>query len=291
MSISNNPTITAILAKTIPYFAEKGIANPRLEADLLLAAVLDLPRVQLYAQWDRPLEPAEIARYRELVAKRVQGWPAAYLIGKKSFLNWDFIVTPAVLIPRPETEELVVAVVTALQGRTGLQGVEIGVGSGVIVISLAKAFPDSQWQAIDLDAEALAVAKLNAENLGVADRICFFQGDLFQPVLDSGRRFDLIISNPPYISSAELAGLQAEVRREPVMALDGGVDGLEFYRRMAPQMDRILAGDGLIALEHGYQQREPLERLFHVAGYCTESIPDLAGWDRILLARRMESEK
>jgi release factor glutamine methyltransferase len=291
MSISNNPTIAGILAKTIPYFRRKGIANPRLEADLLLAAVLDLPRVQLYAQWDRPLEPAEILRYRELVAKRVQGWPAAYLIGKKSFLNWDFIVTPAVLIPRPETEELVAAVVTALQGRAGLQGVEIGAGSGVIVISLAKAFPDSRWHAVDLAAEALSVAELNAGNLGVADRIRFLQGDLLQPLLDSGRRFDLIVSNPPYIPSAAIAGLQAEVRREPIMALDGGVDGLEFYRRMAPQIDRVLAADGLIALEHGYQQRGPLERLFRATGYRTESIQDMAGWDRILLARRMGSGK
>jgi release factor glutamine methyltransferase len=288
MSISNNLTIAGILAKTIPYFKAKGITNPRLEADLLLAAVLDLPRVKLYADWERPLEGPEIARYREMVAKRVQGWPLAYLTGKKSFLSWDFVVTPAVLIPRPETEELVEAVVTAASGRENLKGVDIGTGSGAIVVALAKLLPDSHWCAVDLAEDVLAVARLNAQNLDVADRIRFIQGDLLQPLLNSSERFDLIVSNPPYIPSPEIAGLQPEVRREPVLALDGGPDGLELYRRMLPQMDQLLAKQGLIALEHGYQQREPLEQLFQAVGYSTNSLQDLAGWERILLARRSQ---
>jgi release factor glutamine methyltransferase len=286
MSTSNNLTIAGILAKTIPYFKEKGLSNPRLEADLLLAAVLDLPRIKLYVDGDRPLEATEIGRYRELVARRAQGWPLAYLIGKKSFLSWNFNVTPAVLIPRPETEELVEAVVTAVAGRKHLTGVDIGTGSGAIVVSLAKLLPDSRWHAVDLSAAALAVAERNAVELGVADRICFIRGDLLQPLLDFGERFDLIVSNPPYIPSDEIGGLQPEVRREPALALDGGPDGLDLYRRMAPQMGQLLADGGLIALEHGYEQRESLEQLFQTAGFTTVSQTDLSGRERILLARR-----
>jgi release factor glutamine methyltransferase len=286
MSINNNLTIAGILAKTVPYFKEKGIPNPRLEADLLLAAVLNLPRVKLYADWERPLEGSEIARYREMVAKRIQGWPLAYLAGKKSFLSWDFVVTPAVLIPRPETEELVAAVVTATTGWDRVKGVDVGTGSGAIVVALAKLLPGSRWCAVDLAEDALAVARLNAQKLGVADRIRFIQGDLLHPLLNSGEDFDLIVSNPPYIPSAEIDGLQPEVRREPVLALDGGPDGLDLYRRMLPQLDQLLSDRGLIALEHGYRQREPLEQLFRTAGYITDSLPDLAGWDRILLAHK-----
>jgi release factor glutamine methyltransferase len=289
MSINNNLTIAGILAKTVPYFKEKGITNPRLEADLLLAAVLDLPRVKLYVDWERPLESSEIARYREMVTKRVQGWPLAYLAGKKSFLSWDFVVTPAVLIPRPETEELVAAVVTAASGWDHVKGVDVGTGSGVIGVALAKLLPGSHWCAVDLAEDALAVARLNAEKLDVADRIRFIQGDLLQPLLNSGECFDLIVSNPPYIPSAEIGGLQPEVRREPVLALDGGPDGLDLYRRMLPQLEQLLSGRGLIAVEHGYRQQEPLEQLFQAAGYTTDSLQDLAGWQRILIARKVET--
>jgi release factor glutamine methyltransferase len=286
MSISNNLTIAGILAKTTPYFKEKGLTSPRLEADLLLGAVLNLPRVKLYADWDRPLEPAEIDRYRELVAKRVQGWPLAYLSGKKTFLSWEFVVTPAVLIPRPETEELVAAVAAALKGRENVKGVDVGTGSGAIVIALAKLLPGSRWYAVDLAEDALAVARLNAQRLGVADRISFLQGDLLQPLLNLDESFDLIVSNPPYIPTAEIADLQPEVRREPTLALDGGPDGLDLYRRMLPQVTQLLSRQGLVALEHGYGQRQALEQLFQAAGYTTESLQDLAGWERILLADR-----
>jgi release factor glutamine methyltransferase len=286
MSIGNNPTIAGILAKTTPYFKEKGIPNPRLEADLLLAAVLDLPRVKLYADWDRPLETSEINRYRELVAKRVQGWPLAYLSGKKTFISWEFVVTPAVLIPRPETEELVATVAEALKERENVRGVDVGTGSGAIVIALAKLLPDSRWYAVDLAEDALAVARLNAQRLGVADRISFLRGDLLQPLLNLEDRFDLIVSNPPYIPTAEIASLQLEVRREPALALDGGPDGLKLYRRMLPQVTQLLSRQGLVALEHGYGQRQVLEELFQASGYTTDSLRDLAGWERILLARR-----
>lgn len=286
MSTSSNLTIAAILGKTVPYLAQKGLPNPRLEADLMLGFVLDLPRVKLYSEWDRPLNHDEIQRYREIIAKRVQGWPMAYLTGKKPFLSWDFVVNQAVLIPRPETEELVEAVVNAVQGQTVRWGADIGTGSGAIVISLAKALPESRWVAVDISPEALDVAQTNASNLGVAERIRFVRGDLLQPLLDCGQQFDLIVSNPPYIPSSEIAGLQPEVRKEPVLALDGGADGLDLYRRMIPELVRVLTPEGMVAFEHGCGQREPLTALLNQAGYECNALQDLAGLDRIILARK-----
>lgn len=284
MSI-NNPTIGSIIAKTVPFLKEKGLPNPRLEADLLLAGVLKLPRVKLYAEWDRPLEPAEIQQYREVIVKRVQGWPLAYLSGKKSFLSWEFDVTPAVLIPRPDTEILVEAVVNLVKDHQELKGVDVGTGSGIIAIALAKLLPGSKWYAIDLSPEALAVAEANAVQLGVDQQISFIKGDLLEPLMNLGESFELIVSNPPYIPSATIETLQPEVRREPLLALDGGQDGLDIYKRLLPQAKALLAEGGICAMEHGWDQRGSLEKLFKESGFITQSIPDLAGLDRVIIGR------
>jgi len=280
MSISN-PPIKVILEKTIPYLAEKGLPNPRLEADLMLAAVLDLPRVKLYSQWDRPLEPRELQRYREFIVKRVQGWPLAYLTGKKAFLSWEFEVTPQVLIPRPETELLVEMTYNRLKNLPGAQGADIGVGSGVIVVSLAKLLPESHWFGVDISAAALEVASGNAAKLGVSSQIDFIRGDLLEP-LPSPSRLDLIVANAPYVPSALLTTLQPEVRREPALALDGGSNGLEVYRRLIPQAVRFLKTGGFLAIEHGDDQRSELERIFKAAGFVPEGFSDLAGKDRFM---------
>ncbi|MGE5607403.1 MAG: peptide chain release factor N(5)-glutamine methyltransferase [Bacteroidota bacterium] len=285
MSI-NNLTIGSIITKTVPFFKERGLPNPRLEADLLLAAVLKLPRVKLYSEWDRPLEPAEIQQYREVIVKRVQGWPLAYLTGRKSFLSWEFQINPAVLIPRPETELLVEAVVEAVKGRMEITGVDVGTGSGIIVISLAKLLPGSSWYATDISPGALDVAEANAVQLGVEQQIRFLNGDLLEPAAGSGVEFDLIVSNPPYIPSAEIGSLQPEVRQEPLLALDGGPDGLDLYRKLLPQARKLLKADGIIAVEHGFDQRKSLEDLFRDAGFVTESKADLAGWDRVMIGRK-----
>ncbi len=285
MSISNL-TIGSIITKTVPFLKEKGLLNPRLEADLLLAGTLNVPRVKLYSEWDRPLEPAEVQQYREIIIKRVQGWPLAYLTGKKSFLSWEFEVTPAVLIPRPETELLVEAVVEAARERQGITAADVGTGSGVIAIALAKLLPGSTWYALDLSPDALAVAEANAVQLGVERQIRFMAGDLLGPVADSGVSFDIIVSNPPYIPSATITSLQPEVRREPLLALDGGSDGLDLYRKLLPQARELLATDGIIAVEHGFDQRNLLEGLFKEAGFLSQSISDLAGLDRIMIGRK-----
>ena len=285
MSI-NNLTIGSIITKTVPFFKERGLPNPRLEADLLLAGVLKLPRVKLYSEWDRPLEPAEVQQYREVIVKRVQGWPLAYLTGQKSFLSWEFQITPAVLIPRPETELLVEAVVEPFKDRPGLIGVDVGAGSGIIAISLAKLLPSSSWYATDISSEALSVAEANAVQLGVEQQIQFLNGDLLEPLANSGVSFDIIVSNPPYIPSAEISALQPEVRQEPLLALDGGPDGLDLYRKLLPQAQKLLKAEGIIAVEHGFDQRNSLEVLFKESGFITESKADLAGWDRIMIGRK-----
>lgn len=285
MSI-NNLTIKTILEKTVPYLAEKNIPNPKLEADLMLAAILDLPRVKLYSQWDRPLEPAEVQGYREIILKRIQGWPLAYLTGKKFFLSWEFAVSPSVLIPRPETEILVEAVFEKLKYKNDVTGADIGVGSGAIVISLAKLLTESIWYGIDLSAEAMEIAGQNAIQLEVASQITYLQGDLLEPLLQRSLQLDVIVSNPPYIPNPEIISLQKEVLREPVLALDGGYDGLDIYRRLIPQAVACLKPGGLLAVEHGYNQRNDLAALFEKSGFICEFLSDLAGIDRIIIGMK-----
>lgn len=283
--MAENLSIGDVISKTVSYFAGHGISNPRLEADLLLAKVLGLPRVRLYSAWDRVLTSAELQQYRELIAKRVQGWPNAYLVGKRAFLSWDFSVTPAVLVPRPETEILVEAVYDRVKSRTAMSGVDVGTGSGIIAITLAKLLPQSTWVALDISPEALEVAEANAKNLGVESQISFRLSDLLEPYLSEQTRFDLILANPPYIPTGELPSLAPEVQKEPRQALDGGPDGLEVYRRLLPQAAILLNKDGLIAVEHGFDQREPLEELFRREGLIPTPLKDLSGADRVLIGQ------
>ena len=289
---SNLPmSIGTIIAKTVPFLAEKHLPNPRLEADLMLAHVLDLPRVQLYSQWDRPLEPAEVQAYREILLRRVQGWPLAYLTGQKSFLSWEFKVTPDVLIPRPDTEMLVEAVVDALKARGPVTGADVGTGSGIIAIALAKLLPESRWFALDLSPEALAVAAENADRLDVAGWVEFRRGDLLAPLAGEGLQLDAVVSNPPYIPSAVIATLQPEVQREPRLALDGGQDGLAVYRRFVPQALELLKPDGLLAVEHGHDQSAALMEYLTGLGLNCRSLADLAGRDRVIIGGRTEAHR
>ncbi len=286
MSTNNNLTIGEILAKTIPYLAEKKLPNPRLEADLMLAHVLDMPRVKIYSEWDRPLNAAEVQNYREILRQRVQGIPLAYLTGSKAFLSWDFKVTPAVLIPRPDTEILIETVVAALKDRGPVSGADIGTGSGIIAITLAKLLPESRWVAVDVSETALAVAQANAVQLGVGDRVEFCQGDLVEPLINRPVPLDAIVSNPPYIPTVQLTQLQTEVQNEPRLALDGGPDGLDVYRRLLPTAFPLLKTGGLVAVEHGFDQRPAITEIMAGLGMTVTSCPDLAGNDRVTVGRK-----
>jgi release factor glutamine methyltransferase len=237
--------------------------------------------VRLYLDFDKPLGEPELARYRELVRRRAEGEPAAWLTGAREFHGRRFLVDARVLVPRPETEEVADAALAALP--PGGAALDLGTGSGVLAVTLALARPDARVTAVDLSADALAVARANAERLGAA--ITFLEGDLFAP-LPGGARFDLVVSNPPYVPSGELAGLSREVRREPVVALDGGPDGLEVLRRVVAGAPGVLRAGGALVVEMHETHGEALVTLCRQAGFAeAEARRDLAGLPRVVVAR------
>lgn len=258
-----------------------------LDAGVLLAHVLDRPRTALLAHPEMPLTDEQAAQFATLVKRRAAGTPIAYLIGRHPFYDRDFLVTPDVLIPRPETEHLIDAALAWARGRVVLRVADIGTGSGAIAVTLAAHLPDAHVHAVDCSPAALDVARQNAERAGVGGRITFHQGDLLAPLLAQGEPLDLIAANLPYIPTADLAALDV-ARHEPVLALDGGPDGLDAIRRLLTQAPRVLAANGLILLEIGAGQGEA------AAGLAREQFPgaeiavlhDYAGHDRVLRVER-----
>ncbi len=259
-------TIRRVLGWTAQHFEKKGVDAPRLTAELLLAHTLATTRVRLYVDLDRPLEASELKAYRELIARRAEGEPTQYLTGAKDFYNRRFKVDRRALIPRPETELLVEAVLQAMPEGAPLAALDLCTGSGCIAATLAKERPACRVVAVDLSKEACALAKENAAALGVSERVEVRQGDLFAP-LAPGETFDVIASNPPYVASGELAGLQREVQREPRLALDGGVDGLAVIRRIVAGAMAHLRPGGLLALEIGETQGGAVRALLEGAGF------------------------
>ena len=278
-------TIGRILKWTEQYFGTKGVESPRLDAEVLLSYVLKKERIYLYVHFDQPLEAAELAAYKELIKQRVNHVPVAYLLGQKEFMGLTFKVTPATLIPRPDTEILVQAAVERLRGREKVSFADIGTGSGAICLSVLSFVPDSTAVTVDISQEARAVAEENAESLGLSERIVFFTGDLLEPVKD--RRFTAILSNPPYIPEQDIEGLQAEVRcQEPYGALAGGKDGLDFYRRLCSEAPVLLDDDGFMAFEVGIGQAAKVAALAEENSLIarTEILKDLAGIERVVIA-------
>ncbi len=270
-----------LLGWTQGFFAQKGVDAPRLTAELLLASALGCDRVRLYLDFDKPLGDPELARYRELVRRRAEGEPTAYLVGAREFFGRRFAVDARVLVPRPETELLVEAALAALPA--GGSALDLGTGSGAVAVSLALGRPGARVTAVDLSAGALEVARANAAALGAA--VDFLEGDLFAP-LPPGARFDVVASNPPYLPAGDLAGLQREVKREPRLALDGGADGLQVLRRIVEAAPRWLAPGGVLLLEMHESHLEPLPALCRAAGFeRAEARRDLAGLPRLTVAR------
>ena len=279
--------IGSILQWTGQYFADKGVESSRLDAEVLLSHILGKDRLYLYVHFDQPLEDGELAAFRAAVLRRAKREPVAYIIGEKEFMGHLFAVSPAVLVPRPDTEILVEAVIEKLQDFQGkeIRLLDIGVGSGAIIISLLKEFPAANGVAVDLSPTALATAKENAARLGVAERLEFRQGDLLAPV--RGEKFDLLVSNPPYIPEAEMDDLAAEVKKEPQLALVAGKDGLDCYRKLLAEGQEILNDGGLLALEVGIRQAEAVCRLAEEAGWRECEIRlDYGGIQRVVLARK-----
>jgi release factor glutamine methyltransferase len=276
-------TVRRVLGWTTQHFEKLGLDSPRLTAELLLAHVLRTSRVRLYTDLDRPLEAAELAAYRGLIGRRAAGEPTSYLTGTREFYGRTFAVDPRVLVPRPETELLVEAVLQAVPRDAEVRILDVCTGSGCVGITLALERPRARLLATDTSPGAVEVARANAAALGAADRFEARLGDLFAPVAGESP-FDVVVANPPYVPAAELPTLSPEVRREPSLALDGGPDGLDVVRRIAAEAPRRLVPGGLLALEIGDRQGPAVHSLLETAGYGSVRIErDLARHDRLAL--------
>ena len=258
-------TTLAVLDWTTKRFTEAGISSARLEAQVLLAHVLGCTRTQLYTGFDKPLAEPELARYRELIKRRLAGESVAYLVGEHEFWGLPITVDASVLVPRPDTET-VIEVARGLRSdrAAACRVLDLCTGSGAIAVALAKELPAASIVATDVSDAAVAVARKNAERNGFAERIDVRTGNLWQPV--ANERFDLITANPPYIASAVIPTLSAEVRREPLIALDGGADGLSFYDRICAGAREHLEPGGALVVEHGFDQAEAVRTRFEAAG-------------------------
>lgn len=276
-----------LLEWTTRRFADASVDSPRLAAQILLAHALGIDRVQLYVQYDKPLGPEELGRYRDLVRRRLAGEPVAYLTGRQEFWSLPLAVDPRVLVPRRDTETLVELVLDRVDRAAALAIADIGTGAGPVALALARELPAARVVATDVSADALAVASENASRLGLADRIDFRAGDLLA-ALGDGERFDVIASNPPYVASGEIDRLAPEVRREPRGALDGGGDGLDHLRRLvAGAAGHLVSPGGLLALEHGFDQGPAVRALLDATGRfaAAETRADLGGQPRVTWAR------
>ncbi|MGN6366978.1 MAG: peptide chain release factor N(5)-glutamine methyltransferase [Phycisphaerae bacterium] len=290
-------TIGSLLTWTADFFTKKGVDEPRLSAELLLAHSLKCSRMSLYTQYEKvPPEP-ELAAFRELVKQRSNHVPVAYLVGKAWFFSLELTVNRDVLIPRADTETLVEFVLQHARQRTEWAGagmpaiLDLCTGSGAIPVALAKRLPTAALTATDISDKALAVAKENAATHGVAERITFLQGDLFEPLEKEAAPalFHVITSNPPYIPTAEVEKLPAGIREhEPRIALDGGMDGMAFHRRIVAGAKRFMHPGGLLIMEMQFDQGDALKGVFASSGYLgnTRIVRDAAGHPRCVVGTR-----
>ena len=300
-------TVLEAIKRSTEFLAKKGVESPRLQTELLLAHLLKQPRMRLYLEFERVLTPPEVDGIREFVKRRGQREPLQHIVGSTSFCGLEIAVNRDVLIPRPETELLAERGWTFLNQLSTLRSsatedgaipnppptataLDFGTGSGCLAIALACKCPAAEVYAIDISSDALALARQNATRHGVAERIRFLPGDGFAAAPE-GARFDLIISNPPYIPSGEIASLQPEVRDyDPHRALDGGADGLDYVRRLAAECAPFLKPQGRVMLEFGDGQAEAWRAILEEQMWIVEAIePDYTHRPRILVARRSNS--
>jgi release factor glutamine methyltransferase len=278
-----------LLARAKQTLEQAGVERPDSESELLLAAALGIDRARLHTG-SFCFDDYAIARFDGFIARRASREPLAYIVGHKEFYSLEFEVTRDVLIPRPETELLAATALEVLRERPHARVLDIGTGSGAIAITIALGAPVARVMATDISAAALAVARRNAERLGCASRIEFAAGDGFAALTCSHPKFDLIVSNPPYIPADELARLEPEVARfEPEVALLGGKDGLEFYRRIAREVGSHLIGGGEVMVEVGAGQAGQVADLLEESGCRVhEVLRDLSGHERVVRARRAD---
>ena len=281
-------TVGRLLTWTTDWLGTKGSESPRLDAEVLLAHVRGCPRILLYTAFDTPVADAERARFRELVKRRGEGEPVAYLVGSREFFSLPFTVSPAVLVPRPETEGLVVRTIDLCKPLAAPRIIDVGTGSGAIVVTLAKHLPKARLAATDISTAALEVARDNAVRHGVADRIEFLECDLLADPQAAGP-WDVIVSNPPYVRDDEFESLPRDVRlHEPKGALVAGPTGVEVVTRLAATAAERLAPGGWLVVEIGPSVAAAAEAaLAAVPGLVPgPTLPDMAGLPRIVQARK-----
>jgi release factor glutamine methyltransferase len=281
-------TVLELLRWTNDYFTRAGIETARLDAEVLLAAALETDRLRLYLDYEKPVEAEERDRFRALVQRRArERVPVSLLLGQREFWSLPIRVTSDVLTPRPETETLVEAALSKVPDRErAVRILDLGTGSGAIALALASELPHAEIVATDLSEAALQIAAENADRLHARERIRLVPGDLFEPV--AGERFDLVVSNPPYVGRDEEASLPPELAHEPEMALFAGADGLDVIRRLVSEAGDHLSAGGWLLIEHAPQQVEAIERELRQAGFSElERRFDLARLARVVGARRL----
>jgi release factor glutamine methyltransferase len=295
-------TVLEVIQRSANFLQQRGVDTARLQIELMLAHVLNLPRLKLYLNFERALSEGELARLREMVKRRAAREPLQHILGSISFCGLEIKCSPAALVPRPETELLAERAWQFLgetnQGRAGRSqpsegsvpcqpaALDIGTGTGCIAIALAVNAPNALIHSVDVSHEALALARENAADNHVTEQIQFHLGDFFT-ALPGGSRFDAIVSNPPYIPSDEINSLPPEVRDfDPKLALDGGADGLDFYRRIAKEAPPFLKSGGRLMVEFGDGQAEALKNIFSGEKWIVDEIvADYSARPRILIAR------
>lgn len=290
--LRTNMLLKEALRSAIEFLESSDVGSPRLNAEVLMMFTLGVDRAYLYAHNERELSDEEMSRYREALQQRARGIPSQYITGHQEFWGLDLIVGPAVLIPRPETEHLVEAVLemlrkdaTASGGATHPRIVDVGTGSGAIALALADELPDAEIHAVDLSPAALEIAQANAARLGLSERVHFDKSDLLA-VFEERPQFDFVVSNPPYVGEGEEDRVQREVKKyEPRMAVFAGHDGLDAIRRLIPQAWARLVTGGWLLMEIGYTQSAAVQGLL-TAWDDVHAIPDLQGIPRVIAAKK-----
>lgn len=282
-------TIKKLLLWTTHYFQEHHLDSPRLDAELLLAHVLHKQRIYLYTDFDLIVEPSELSLYREYIKKRVSGVSTAAIIGEKEFMGLTFKVNEDVLIPRPDTETWLEKVIQYHRNEQGLHVADLGTGSGAILLSFLYYCKEDTGVGVDISEKALTVAEENGKALKMEDRVTWRRGD-YLTALEEGELFDGILTNPPYIPTGDIRGLAEEVRHEPMNALDGGADGLTFYRKLAEGAAEHLKDGGFLAAEFGIHQAADVVNLLKETGKFDsfEVITDYGGIERAVYCRKKE---
>jgi release factor glutamine methyltransferase len=291
--INSDWTILRVLQWASSYLKNRGIESPRSAAEILLAHALETDRVHLYMHHDQPLQKAELASFKTFIQRRIRGEPVAYIVGRKGFWSVDLTVTPAVLIPRPETERLVESALTWLAGRSpgpAADVLDLGTGSGAIVVAMACEARRHRFFASDVSPEAIAIARHNVGTSGVSEQVRFFVGDWLDAVR-AGPIFDLIVTNPPYVASREWPELQPEiVHHEPRLALDGDEDGLRCHRAIVGAAHQRLKPGGALMIEIGCRQSEAVQRIAEQSGAydAYDCLKDYSGRDRVVTMRKKD---